>query len=168
MPPGVIIASGLVSRIADRLGNTHMILFWGAIISGVGLVAVGCIGLDVIAESRDANLIEALLLIGGVAVVGIAHGFINAPVVTHVADSSLSRSVGSSSLTATYRFLERIGHVAGPIIIGQLFVFAGADAEVLAWVGGAVAILGVLFLVGAEPGRAFAARMVTTPKRETI
>ena len=150
---GVIIASRFMSRVADRVGNTHVILFWGAVISGLGLILVGAIEHGAIVSGQNAGLIEAIILIVGVAVVGIAHGFINAPVVTHVADSDLGRIVGSSSVTATYRFLERAGHVAGPIIVGQLFVFTGPDASLLTWIGGAVVILGLLFIIRAEPGR---------------
>ena len=151
---GVIIASGAMSRVADRIGNTHSILVAGAIISGIGLIMIGSISVESLVESENDDLIEAMILILGVAIVGVAHGFINAPVVTHVADSSLGQSVGSSTVTATYRFLERAGHTAGPIIVGQLFVFVGLDAMLLTWIGGAVIILGVLFIFRGESTRA--------------
>lgn len=149
----VIIASGAMSRVADRLGNTHVILTWGAVMSGVGLVIIGMIGFDGLVTGPNADIVEAAILIAGVALVGAAHGFINAPVVTHVADSRLGQTVGSNTVTATYRFLERAGHTAGPIIIGQLFVFGGTDPALLAWVGGAVVVLGLLFVIRAETYR---------------
>ena len=94
-----------------------------------------------------------VVLIIGVAIVGMAHGFINAPVVTHVADSELATEVGASSLTATYRFLERLGHIAGPIIIAQLFVLWGQNALLLCWIGAAILLCGILFLLPSAPGR---------------
>ncbi len=149
---GVVIASTYISRVVDRIGNSHVVLFWGSVISGVGLVMIGLMGSDLIARTAIAATIETSILIIGVVIVGVAHGFINAPVVTHIAESKLSQKIGESSATATYRFLERLGHIAGPIIIGQLFLFAGQNAFVLTWVGGAVAVLGFLFLIGSgEP-----------------
>ncbi|MDH3472571.1 MAG: hypothetical protein OEM59_02670, partial [Rhodospirillales bacterium] len=60
--------------------------------------------------------------------------------------------VGASSLTATYRFLERLGHIAGPIIIAQLFLFWGQSALLLSWIGVAVLLCAILFLVPVVPG----------------
>lgn len=84
-------------------------------------------------------------------VVGAAHGFINAPVVTRIADSS-SRRIGAGAATAAYRFLERIGHVAGPILVGQLFLLLGQSAVVVAWIGLAVLLFGFLFLLRPASG----------------
>ena len=113
---GVVVASLYASRIVDRTGRTQTILFLGSVISGLGLFLIGVIGwLPADAEGGHSSGVTFLLILG-VATVGIAHGLINAPVVTHVADSQLAGSVGASSLTATYRFLERLGHIAGPIV----------------------------------------------------
>ena len=142
---GVVIASSYVSRLVDRTGKTDTILFWGAVISGIGLMAIGLIDWEGLNRAGDGKL-STFVLILGVAIVGIAHGFINAPVVTHVAESQLATKIGAASVTATYRFLERIGHVAGPVIVGQLFLFWGQSAANLLWVGVAIAFLGVLFL----------------------
>ena len=148
----VVIASSYVSRLVDRIGKTDIILFWGTAISGVGLLLISLIGSDPIdAGGPDGTFMVTAVLIFGVAMVGVAHGFINAPVVTHVAESELATRIGVPSVTATYRFLERIGHIAGPVIIGQLFLFAGLDAANLIWVGGAIAALGFLFLMRATP-----------------
>ncbi len=143
---GVVLASSWVSRLVDRTGKTDTILFWGAVISGIGLMAIGLIDWDGISGRSDGGLLVTLVLIVGVATVGIAHGFINAPVVTHVADSELATKIGPTSVTATYRFLERIGHVAGPMIVGQMFLYWGQSALNLMWIGVAIALLGILFL----------------------
>ena len=147
---GVVVASTYISRLVDRMGKSHMVLFWGSLISAIGLIMIGLMGSGLLAIGESAAAIETTVLITGVVVVGIAHGFINAPVVTHIAESKLSQKIGESSATATYRFLERLGHIAGPIIIGQLFLFAGQNAFVLTWVGGAIAVFGFLFLIGSE------------------
>ena len=143
---GVVLASSWVSRLVDRTGKTDTILFWGAVISGIGLMAIGLIDWDGINDHENGGLLVTLVLIVGVATVGIAHGFINAPVVTHVSDSELATKIGPTSVTATYRFLERIGHVAGPMIVGQMFLYWGQSALNLMWIGVAIALLGILFL----------------------
>jgi predicted MFS family arabinose efflux permease len=141
---GVLVASTLISRVVDRTGNTDSVLFRGAALSGVGLVLAGAIGWN---AGGGEHAYGTILLIAGVFIVGIAHGFINAPVVTHIADSELAARIGASAATATYRFLERIGHVAGPIVVGQLFLVAGQSAVVVTWIGFAVLLFGFLFLL---------------------
>ena len=147
----VVLVSSYASRSVDRTGRTDQALFLGSIISGAGLVLIGLTGWPPLAGQADSTGFLTVLLIAGVAVVGVAHGFINAPVVTHVANSKLAAASGETSATAAYRFLERLGHVAGPIIVGQLFLFGGQDPMVIAWIGGGVAVLGILFLVKPTP-----------------
>ena len=143
---GVILASGYVSRLVDRVGQTHTVLFWGAAISGAGLILVGLIDWAPIAEARNSSTIVTIVLIAGIAVVGIAHGFINAPVVTHIAESELAGRIGESAATASYRFLERVGHIAGPIVVGQLFLWYGQKAEILSWIGVYIFAAGLIFI----------------------
>lgn len=146
---GVLVASTYMARRVDRTGNTSTVLFWGATISGAGLLLVGLMAW----EPLHSSVMSTELLVAGVITIGIAHGFINAPVVTHVADLELSARIGVSAVTATYRFLERIGHAIGPIIVSQLFFFGGDSAVVVAWVGAAVLVLGLLFVAGAPRDR---------------
>jgi len=149
---GVVLASGFASRQVDRTGRTYGILFWGSVLSGLGLLLIGMIDWAPLAAGPFGPTMVTAILILGVATLGVAHGFINAPVVTHVAESELATSVGASSLTATYRFLERLGHIAGPIIVGQLFLFWGQSALLLVWVGAVILIFGLLFLLPVMPG----------------
>ncbi len=142
----VVLSSSYVSRLVDRIGRTHEILFWGATICGAGLTLIAF--LDWQPPGAEANsALPTTVLILGVAIVGIAHGFINAPVVTHVAESALAHKLGASTLTATYRFLERVGHIAGPIIISQLFLLGGQEAKLMLWVAGAITLFGLIFLM---------------------
>lgn len=150
---GVVLASSYASRFVDRTGQTYAILFWGSVTSGLGLLLIGLIDWPPLGAGPNGSAWNTATLIIGVATVGIAHGFINAPVVTHVADSELAKRVGTSSLTATYRFLERLGHIAGPIIVSQLFLLWGQSALVLVWVGAVIALCGFLFLFSVFPGQ---------------
>lgn len=142
----VVLSSSYVSRLVDRIGRTHEILFWGATICGAGLSLIAFLDWQPPGSAADSALPTAALILG-VAIVGIAHGFINAPVVTHVAESALARKLGASTLTATYRFLERVGHIAGPIVISQLFLIGGQKAELMLWVAGAITLFGLIFLM---------------------
>jgi predicted MFS family arabinose efflux permease len=145
----VVAASGPISRLVDRTGNTTSTLFWGATISGTGLVLLGLMGSPAVGD----GVLGTAVVIGGVALVGLAHGFINAPVVTHVAHSELAKEIGANSATTTYRFVERIGHVAGPALAGQLFLIWGQSPQILTGLGIATAALGFLFLVRKTPPR---------------
>jgi hypothetical protein len=145
----VVAASSLISRLVDRTGNTTGILFWGAAISGAGLVLIGSMGSPLVGD----GLLGSGFVILGVVLVGLAHGFINAPVVTHVAHSELAKEVGANSLTTTYRFVERIGHVAGPALVVQLFLIWGQSPKILVGLGIATTVLAFLFLVRSSPPR---------------
>ncbi|MEQ8355018.1 MAG: MFS transporter [Kiloniellaceae bacterium] len=150
---GVLIASTYVSRLVDRQGKTENFLFWGTLISGGGLLLIGASSTGLFDSLENGLLLTNLGMVLGVTSVGIAHGFINAPVLTCIADSELARKIGPNSATASYRFLERLGHVAGPIIVGQLFLFANQMADAVAWIGGAVVFLGIVFILSSNPAR---------------
>jgi len=139
---GVVASTGYVSRWVDRTKNTELILFIGTVLSGTGLAAIGFINFPVLAS----NWFGTALLILAVATVGVAHGFINAPVVTHVAQSSLALRVGVTPVSTAYRFLERGGHVAGPLLLSQLFLFFGQGPYVIGGFGVVVAVLGFIFV----------------------
>ena len=143
---GVIISSWYISRLADRTGNIARILSFGAILSGIGLIMIGYTDADQVTNLERADYISILFLVGGAAVLGIAHGFINAPVVTYVINSD-QENVGESSISAAYRFIERTGHVAGPVIVGQLFAMQGQSSWAIAQIGGVIVIMGLLFAV---------------------
>jgi MFS family permease len=147
----VIVASRFVSRMVDRTGRTTRVLFWGCVLSGLGLLLI-----DVdrwVGTAQGGLPFGTAALIIGVAVVGIAHGFVNAPVVTHVADSALAKQMGPSMVTATYRFLERAGHIAGPIIMGQLLSYFGRGSALLSWIGVSFVLFGLLFAFRLAPAQ---------------
>jgi len=145
----VVAASSLISRLVDRTGNTTSILFWGAVISGAGLVLIGAMDSPLVGKGP----LGSAVVIVGVILVGLAHGFINAPVVTHVAHSPLAKEIGANSVTTTYRFVERIGHIAGPMLVAHLFLIWGQSPHVLTGIGIVTTVLAFLFLVRTSPPR---------------
>jgi predicted MFS family arabinose efflux permease len=150
----VVIANEMISRWVDRTGKSQLVLLIGALLSGLGLWLIGYLGLGWLENIPYGASLEVLCILIGVIVLGLAHGLINAPIVSHVAGLPVSEQIGVSALTATYRFLERIGHVAGPLLVGQMFLLIGEDAMVLAWSGGAIALFGLIYFLfshGTEP-----------------
>jgi predicted MFS family arabinose efflux permease len=139
---GVIVSTGYASRLVDRTKNSEGVLFLGAIASGVGLVLVGLMGSSWLGNGP----LSTAGVLAGTILVGLAHGLINAPVVTHVAHLELANKLGANPVTTSYRFLERMGHVAGPFVVAQLFMLWGQDAGIIAWIGIATVILGLLFM----------------------
>jgi MFS family permease len=139
---GVIVSTGYVSRLVDRTKNTEGVLFVGAVASGIGLVLIGLMGSSYLGNGP----LSTAGVIAGTILVGLAHGLINAPVVTHVAHLELADRVGMNPVTTSYRFLERIGHVAGPLVVAQLFMLWGQDASIIAWIGIVTIVLGLLFV----------------------
>lgn len=139
---GVVASSGYVSRLVDRTKNTERILFIGAVASGIGLALIGLTGSSLLGN----GMLSTAVIVFAVGLVGIAHGFVNAPVVSHVAQSALAKDLGVTPVSTAYRFLERGGHVAGPLIISQLFLVWGQGPEILGWVGIVVAVLGIMFV----------------------
>jgi predicted MFS family arabinose efflux permease len=141
----VLAANAFMSRRVDRSGGTFSALVFGALISGVGLVLIGV--------SRDVGLMGApysgwlaiFCTVTGAIVVGLAHGLINAPIITHIAGTELAAKIGPATATAAYRFLERVGHVIGPIVVGQVFLIFGQTSTNLLWFAGGVLVFGLLF-----------------------
>jgi predicted MFS family arabinose efflux permease len=147
----VIIASHFASLKADRSRDTERLLFQGACLTGAGLIVISLAGFPSIVNwSVNPNLGTFLIVVGAL-MVGVAHGLINAPVVTHVTDTQVASSLGTTNVAAAYRLLERFGHIAGPAIMGQIFLFTGVSWVVLSVIGCVIFLMGALFL---SPDRA--------------
>ncbi len=141
---GVLLASAPASRHVDRTGRSGPILVAGSLAAGVALAALGAVGMPFLPEFLRTPLATALIFAGGTLLLGLAHGCINAPIITHVSQTSAAASLGAAGTAALYRVLERIGHVAGPLVVAQMFVLAGgAGPHVLLWVA-----VGILTLAG--------------------
>ena len=140
---GVLLSSGFASRYVDRTKNSELILFCGALFSGLGMIVIGLMGSPLFGNS----FISTVVVVCAVAVVGLAHGFINAPVVTHVGQTTLASRIGANPTTTAYRFLERGGHIAGPLLLSQLFLLWGQGPHIIGAIGIAVIVLGLMFVV---------------------
>jgi drug/metabolite transporter (DMT)-like permease len=68
-----------------------------------------------------------------------------------VATTPAADALGPGAAASLYRVLERIGHVAGPAVVGQILLFGHESLTSLGWLGGAIIILALIFVV--RPGR---------------
>jgi MFS family permease len=151
---GVLLSSHFVSRYADRAGNIRQILFVGLALSGIGLCVIGGVGWRSVVDLQLGPIALTLILLGGTFLVGVGHGCINAPVVTHIAGTDVAKRLGEAPVTAFYRFIERIGHIAGPLVVGQLFFLSGQSPTAIAWLGAAMIAFALFFVVRSDRARA--------------
>ena len=141
---GVLLVSRFTSRWVDRFGHSSRTLIWGSTVGGIALLMIGFGNYESTTDAVSSYL-GNIFIIAGVLILGMAHGCINAPVVTHIMDTKAANQIGSNVATATFRFLERFGHVAGPIIVGQLLIFTNYDPLSVAYIGVAIILCGLLF-----------------------
>jgi hypothetical protein len=173
------IASMLVSRYAarlvDRFEATKIFLFLSNVVGGGGMFVLGLIGANQLAGSPllplgpalhnlalrfngifDTTTLKTLILLICLVLAGISNGLMAAPILTHISNTGAARRYGNKSMTATYIFLERIGHVVGPMFVGFLFVLSGQSNTAISLFGALTIVLGLIFLLTAKGCRAIA------------
>lgn len=141
----VLISTLYVSKIADKWKRTALILFLGTQLGGIGLYVIGFMNMPFLVNSTIPYL-YIIVLLGGMVLLGFAHGFIHAPIVTHIARTKVANTVGVSGATSIYRFLERIGHVAGPLVVGPLLYGMGSNPLAISWIGIFSLLAGIAFM----------------------
>lgn len=113
----VLFVSGKVSPLIDRMGSAKWALCLGNGVAAVSLVVLAS------AFSLENTTVLVATATAAMLIMGVSHGLINAPVVTHVV--SVASESHANAVASTYRFLERIGHVAGAIVVGALLAQFG-------------------------------------------
>ena len=139
----VILASHYASARADKSQHTEQIVFQGSCLTAAGMIIMSLAGFI---NWSASNATGVILVVLGAIIVGFAHGFINAPIVTHVTHTKAADDVGMVGAAATYRLLERAGHVLGPLVVGQAFFYFGQTWQVLGGMAIVIFVFGALFL----------------------
>lgn len=138
---GVLAVSGPVARAVDRSEGVardgRVALMTGGALSTIALLLIG-------APQPDA-LIGALMVAGGALLLGLAHGCVNAPVVTFAASGAAG--AGPDGTGALYRVVERVGHVAGPGVAAAAILWAGSAGAGLMALAAATAACTVAFAI---------------------
>jgi hypothetical protein len=78
---------------------------------------------------------------------GASNGLLAAPVMSHINNTDVSRKEGVKQVAATYVFLERFGHVAGPAVIAYLLFLNGNSPLSMSLFGVIMVILGGVYMV---------------------
>jgi len=144
---GVLLSTLLLSQTQYFKNKTKLILSIGNIGSGIGLIIIGSIQwLLEIYPNHEFVLIITVIV--GILLVGLSHGFIHAPVVSYVVETENAAVVGKATMAATYRFIERIGHIMGPYLAYLLLVNNGiTQIEMLKVLGFLLITFGVIFII---------------------
>lgn len=144
---GVLISSHFISRFADRFGRLREILFAGLCLNGLGLGVIGLVGAPHLVNLSAEPLALIIMLLAGVFVVGVGHGFVNAPIISYVGATQAAHRFGEAPVTAFYRLVERVGHIAGPLVVGQVYFLFDRSPAVMAGFGAVMIGFAALFLI---------------------
>lgn len=144
---GVLVASRYLSAWVDRVGQP------GRVIAMASWVAVTAMLLLALGQWSLASL-QAWwgygMIVLAVLLLGCAHGGINAPIVSHMLQVVPEATASRQTTVTSYRFLERIGHVMGPFVCGQILVWLGYGTESLVVLGALLFIAALWFSLGAR------------------
>jgi predicted MFS family arabinose efflux permease len=164
-----MLVSRYASRLADRLDATKIFLFLSNLVGGIGMFVLGLIGVSRLTEGSrlpigpaltrlalafnqilPSTTLRSLILIACLVLAGVSNGLMAAPILTHITKTKAAKRYGTKSMTATYIFLERIGHVVGPMFVGFLFVLSGQSNTAISLFGALTIAFGLVFLVTAK------------------
>jgi predicted MFS family arabinose efflux permease len=165
-----MVMTSYVSRIVDGAGMSRKALILSAMLGGWAIVVVGLVShQDSSYETLMAGMeplvwlseqfIEAgmggstMVLYIAIILLGISNGLLAVPIMTHINNTDVSRKEGVKQVAATYVFLERFGHVAGPSIIAHLLFVNNNSPLSISLFGVIMLVLGGVYMVtsrGAE------------------
>jgi predicted MFS family arabinose efflux permease len=145
---GVLLSGGAAARFVDRTQHSSATLALGGLASALALGCIGVTGLW-----TPSPVLHVILVAGGTLLLGLAHGCINAPVITYIAGTSAATTLGANGAMALYRVVERVGHVLGPLLAGQLLLLSGGGAQAFLWIGAGLLACLLLFLLPMPKGR---------------
>jgi predicted MFS family arabinose efflux permease len=167
-----MLVSRYASRLVDRLDTTKIFLFLSNIIGGIGMFVLGLVGVNQVVSSSvlpavplmsrlaitfngmiGAGKLNALIIILCLALAGVSNGLMAAPILTHITKTKAAKRYGYKSMTATYVFLERIGHVLGPMVLSFLFFLSDQKNVAISFFGAVTILLGLLFVLTAKKSK---------------
>ncbi|GAA3924116.1 MFS transporter [Litoribacillus peritrichatus] len=152
-----------VTRLVDGPGMSRRALICSAVVGGVATVFVGFVsqqgahptglmpGMEFLLWlSNHAHGLgiagNSLVLYIAIVFLGISNGLLAAPVMTHINNTDVSQREGVKKIAATYVFLERFGHVAGPAFIAQLLFLNNNSPLAMSLFGILSVVLGVVYM----------------------
>jgi len=156
-----------ISAKVDRSGKTRFVLSISAWVGGIGMVMLGLIwattwtaghalpggeqmsvfGLSFqnFLERHELDALRPVLMLFFVGLIGISNGLSTAPELTHIVKTPVAKRQGGKSVSATYTFIERGGHVLGPVVMGYLLTVSQQNSVAIALFGVVMIVTGLLF-----------------------
>ena len=164
-----MITTNLSTKIVDKPGATRWVLSISAFLGGTSSLFLGFIGIHKVLEMTATpgmgwlsylavgfnKSLEGLgvvqmdsqLILFFILLIGISNGLLAAPIMTHIGYSKAAKKYGAKSVSATYVFLERFGHVVGPSIIGYLMIANQNSTLAVSFFGVIMIVLGFIFML---------------------
>jgi hypothetical protein len=90
--------------------------------------------------------IDNYLILLGIILAGISNGMMAAPIMTHIDKTNVADEHGNKTVAASYLFLERGGHVIGPIVISFMLLFTHQTTLGIALFGLITLIMSIIFM----------------------
>ncbi len=128
-----IICTPLVSRWSDRLENERIFIILGNLLIGVVLISFTLVN-------------EPAMLLVVIAVVGVGSAFVTSTTSAYVTLSRQAARIGASRLSSQFKTFQKLGTVAGPIMIGVLIGIYGYISA-MAIIGATILIALMLFIL---------------------
>lgn len=156
---GVLLTTVLGTQLASLIRHPRNLLILGVLGSGVGMILIGGAewmltyfdNVDLVLPHRqdppNVPTLQLMSVILGTFLLGLSHGCIHAPVISHITHTALAKEVGASTTAAFYRFLERLGHVSGPALAAYLFIDTEGQTvtQQFIYVGSSIVVMGGVF-----------------------
>ena len=179
-----IIVTRYASALVDRLDASGVTLFLSALIGGVGMLMMGMTGITEwhhpdtlppglslvatgavhfnlwIASGAGISHLSYWLMVTGIVLTGIANGLLSAPIMTHIDKTPVAYSYSNKAVAAIYLFLERAGHMSGPMVISGLLAFAYNTSLGITLFGIVTILFGIVFMLTTTSGRGRSSKLV--------
>jgi len=136
----MIYLSPLISRYVDRSENKKGYIILSGVLSGLGLAIFYLFG---------GFMATALVIL----MIGLSSSFGISSRTAFVLSQKITQEVGVGEAMGTYRALERLGQVLGPLVLGAAITMVGIEKGV-ALLGALFIVLTFFFVIGAKSEKA--------------
>ena len=127
----IIPISPLASSFADKLNRNLSIVIVATVLSGITLLGL----------YQSASTASVLLV---VAILGLVHSFLKAPLIIAAMEAAeLSANITRTSALSLLRTFERLGSVAGPVLVAVMLVWMDFQTTA-AILGASIALVGLM------------------------
>jgi len=164
-----IVVTRFASKSVDASGSSSNFLATSAFIGGIGILLIGITGIttwefnnlfpgfeillsgviifNYWIELYGITDIEHYLILIGILLAGISNGLMAAPIMTHIDKTKVASQYGNKAVSATYLFLERGGHVTGPMVVSFMLLFTYQTTLGIAFFGLITIMMSILFFI---------------------